>query len=131
MITYHMDINPKQDDSAFYCWSNGQTLIATATGDTKKLNVVANGEMYLAIPVFEDGKLSDLGENVIRYSDQLEDAGIRTDFELNQFSKTITNAGWQVWHMNNWFEVYGEEDEDGVVFDSLKRALEFAEGETK
>ena len=130
MITYHMGIVPKQDDSAFYCWSNGQTLIATVTG-TKTLNVVANGEMYLAIPVVIDGELSDQGENVIRYSDQLEDAGIRTDFELNQFSKTITNAGWEIWHQNNWFEVYAEDNEDGVVFHSLKEALEFAEGETK
>jgi hypothetical protein len=130
MITYHIGIVPKQDDPAFYKWDNGQTLIATVTG-TKKLNVVANGEMYLSIPYVVDGDLSEHQTNVIKYSDQLEDAGIKTDAQLNQFTKTMSDTGWEVWHQNNWFEVYAEDDEDGVVFHSLKEALEFAEGEVK
>ena len=131
MITYlHTKVNRKQDDSAFYKLDNGQTLIATVTG-TKTLNVVANGEMYLSIPHVVDGDLSEHQTDVSRYSDQLESAGIKTDAELNQFTKTMSNAGWEVWHQNNWFEVYAENDEDGAVFHSLKEALEFAEGEAK
>lgn len=129
----------KWQDSSFYCNGGLNTLVTLTNELGKTMYVTANGEMYLSIPevqVNEDGttELADVHTR-IRYSDDLIELGIDTDYKLNWLTKIVCEiSGFEMWHMNNWFEVFGE-DEDGIaddmgeVLDSLDEALEYAKAE--
>lgn len=116
-----------QQGSEFYCYGGGQTVLAQLKRDGRLVTVVANGEMYLSIPRIYDGQLQEQGADVIRYTQDLEAYGLDTDLKVHQFTKQMcTNLGYEVWHMNNWFEVYDDEFPDGVVCDTLDMAIETA-----
>jgi hypothetical protein len=83
--------------------------------------------MYLSVPRIYDGQLQEHGADVLRYTQDLEAYGLDTDSKVHQFTKQMcTNLGYEVWHMNNWFEVYDDEFPDGVVCDTLDMAIDTA-----
>jgi hypothetical protein len=113
--------------SEFYCWGGGQTVLAQLKRDGHLVTVVANGEMYLSVPRIYDGQLQEHGADVLRYTQDLEAYGLDTDLKIHQFTKQVCmNMGYEVWHMNNWFEVYDDEFPDGHVCDTLDDAIETA-----
>ena len=111
--------------SEFYCWGGGEVLLAELKRGERTVRVVSNGEMYLSIPSIVDGELVE--RDTIRYTDRLEEAGIKTDRDIHALTKqTCINLGYEIWHMNNWFEVYDDEFPDGVVCDTLDMAIDTA-----
>ena len=113
--------------SEFYCWGGGEVLLAELKRGERTVRVVSNGEMYLSIPTIVNGELVEHGDTVIRYTDRLEEAGIKTDRDIHALTKqTCINLGYEIWHMNNWFEVYDDEFPDGVVCDTLDMAIDTA-----
>ena len=136
MITEEVHEKLKWQDPAFYCNGGLNTLVTLTNELGKTMYVTANGEMYLVPPVVhinEDGTTELVeGYDRIRYSDDLIDCGIDTDVKLNWLTNIVCEvSGFEMWHMNNWFEVFGE-DEDGVaddmgeVLDYLDEAIDYA-----
>lgn len=118
-----------RQDSAFYTWP-GTTNVATVEYNGRTLLVDCVGEMHLTIPDVIDGELVD--GTVVRYTDTLEEVGITNDHELYTFLKQVsTNAGYEVWRMNSWFELFqidenGEFLETNAVYHSIDEAIENA-----
>jgi hypothetical protein len=126
-VIWEKGVDTTRQSSEFYCYGEGETHIARVTNGENTLYVVANGEMYLSIPEIVDGELVERGATVIRYTDRLEEAGIQTDRDLHVLLKQVcVNLGYQIYHNNNWFEVYNDDIPDGVVCDTLDDAIETA-----
>jgi hypothetical protein len=60
----------------------------------------------------------------VRYSDDLEAAGINDDIQLMQFIKTISNSGFEVYRMNPWWEVFAHNEDMGEVYDTFYEAID-------
>lgn len=116
-IDYKEVIPTNRQDVEFYRWVNGSDIYATLTRGDRELNIAANGDMYLCMLNFNnDGSISE-DETVIRYSDDLINAGITDDIQLHQYLKTVANAGYSVYHENPWWEIFADHDPDGIVVD--------------
>lgn len=91
-----------KNDSAFYTNEAGSEVVWEEEGC--EYYVVRAGEMRIHA-VSESGD-----EVVIRYTDQLEDFGIKNDQQLSEWS----DKGEEVfsWVNNSWFEIYTEKDPD-------------------
>jgi hypothetical protein len=114
----YAQVVPEHIQAAEFYAEGGLKTIAVLTRGDREIEVAVNGEMSLVIPEIVNGKLSDEGATIVRYGDDLYDVGINNDFELNQFIKTISNAGFEVYRMNPWWEIFSEIDQDGIVSDS-------------
>lgn len=89
-------------DSAFYTYSQDTETVWSKEGNP--FYVVRAGEMRIHAT-------SESGEEVvIRYTDQLEDFGIKDDKALAEWSA----KGEEVfsWVNNSWFEIYTDEDRE-------------------
>lgn len=112
-IEYHYTANPEQTDSAFHCWDNDWTTLATVKAGGREFIVGSNGEMRIYAPDNE----------VWRYTDDLISAGIDTDEKLAEFSTKPENAN--AWANNNWFEFYEVNGEDSwEVHETVEEAIE-------
>lgn len=80
--------------------------------------------MYLSIPEIVNGELNEDNPRIIRYSDDLEEAGITDDIQFQQFLKTMGYAGWQVYHENPWWEVFAHNEDMGEVYDTFYEAVD-------
>lgn len=101
-----------RQDPCFYVNESNWERVWHEDGNTRY--VVRNGEMRLPYK----------GE-VIRYTDDLERIGVRTDKELEM----LLFSGREFWD-NPWFEVWDTEDLGlEVVFDTLDLAVAYAQGE--
>jgi len=94
-----MSENKDRQDSAFY--TNGDSYVVWEE-DKNPFYVMSVGEMRIHAT---DKSGSPV---VIRYTDQLEEFGIKTDKELAEWSE----KGEEVfsWVNNSWFEIYSTED---------------------
>ena len=110
----------------FYVWQEGAESFAQITYLDRVVDIERNGEMYLSIPDLVNGELNEDHQNIVRYSDQLESAGITDDIQLAQFIKTISNSGYQVYHNNPWWEVFAHNDDLGEVYDTFYEAVDAA-----
>lgn len=112
-VTYLVEQNPDQTDSAFYCWSGGWEVLATIKSGDREFHIGSNGEMRINLP---DG-------DVIRYTEDLLSAGIDTDEKLAEFSAKYANH--DVWVNNNWFEFYelDTNDEWWEVCETIEEAV--------
>lgn len=128
-----VDFENKQD-AAFYTWP-GTTNVAVVKHEGRTVYVDCVGEMYLCVPNVPEGlDLSDpevynypWDETVIRYTDQLQEIGVRTDADLAELDRRFSSNGYEIWHMNSWFEVWSPDDEFGYdAFHSISEALDFA-----
>lgn len=92
-----------RQDSAFYTYESG-TEIVWQNPDEPRFFVVRNGEMRIHYSPDLESQI------VIRYTDQLEGIGVKTDADLERF----TELGEEMfsWVNNSWFEVWAEDDTD-------------------
>jgi hypothetical protein len=88
------------------------------------VEIERGGEMHLTIPNLVNGELTDEYGVIVRYSDDLEAAGINDDIQLMQFIKTISNAGFEVYRMNPWWELFAHNDDIGEVYDTFYEAVD-------
>jgi hypothetical protein len=108
----------------FYRWQEGYENYATITYDDRVVEVECGGQMYLSIPDLVNGELNETDANIIRYSDDLLAAGIKDDIQLMQFIKTISNAGYEVYHQNPWWEVFSHNCDMGEIYDTFYEAVD-------
>jgi hypothetical protein len=123
-VEYTQTIPTSKQMPEFYVWQEGYESYATITYEDRVVEVERGGEMYLSIPNLVNGELNDEGENIVRYSDQLESAGIADDIQLTQFIKTISNSGFEVYHQNPWWEVFSHNSDMGEVYDTFYDAID-------
>jgi len=102
----------------------GHEIYATVSEGDREINIAVNGEMYLTVPYIANGELIE-GE-IIRDAHDLLAAGIESDLQLTQFVKTISNAGFEVYHQNPWWELFSDIDHDGIVCDTFYQAVDMA-----
>lgn len=119
---------PTRQDAAFYTWGPGPTNVATITRGGRKLYIDCVGEMYLVVPSIDGDKVVE--DSVIRYSDDLENAGITSDEILNYVTTYWSmKNGYEIWHMNSWFEVYSDVEDFGYnVWHEVDEAVEACKG---
>lgn len=117
MTKYGTD--PNRQDSSFYTDEQGTQFVWGK--DENPFSVYREGEMRIHA-VNENGN-----DEVIRYTDQLESFGIKTDKELAEWSA----KGEEVfsWVNNSWFVVLHETDTEwySEPFHTLDDAIAFAE----
>lgn len=126
VIDYVMAIPTSCQAPEFYIGPNGFEVYATVSKGDREINVACNGEMYLTVPnIYSDGLLVDT-DNIIRYPSDLHEYGIDDDIRLNQFIKTVSNAGFQVCHENPWWEIFSDNDPDGIICETFYGAIDQA-----
>lgn len=107
-------------DPAFYTMSPAAETV-WQDSENKRFFVVRNGEMRIhARYNIDDAHI------VIRYTDQLESFGVKTDQQLEEW----TDKGDEFFHWanNSWFEVWDSNDTDyfsDPIFE-LDSAIEYA-----
>lgn len=128
-----VDLETRQD-SAFYTWP-GTTGIAVVEHGGRKVYVDCVGEMYLSVPEIpahldvadDEVYRQDWPHIVVRYADQLSEIGVHTDADLENLDKRFSQNGYEIWHMNSWFEVWSDEDDFGYdTFHSVSEAIDAA-----
>jgi hypothetical protein len=108
-----------RQDSSFYTNQAGSEIVWQKIDNP--FYVVRNGEMRIHYsPDLEN-------QQVIRYTDQLEAIGVKTDEDLEKF----TALGDEVfsWVNNSWFEVLNDDDPD--YYSEPYHALEDAIGQAQ
>jgi hypothetical protein len=125
-VEYTMTIPTSKQSPEFYVWQEGAESYAQVTYLDRVVDIERNGEMYLSIPDLVNGELNEDYQNIVRYSDQLESAGITDDIQLHQFIKTISNSGYQVYHNNPWWEVFSHNEDMGEIYDTFYEAVDAA-----
>ncbi len=95
-------MSEKRNDSAFYTNSAGTEVVWEE--ESCDYYVVRNGEMRIHYSPDLESRI------VIRYTDQLEDVGVKNDADLERF--TALGDEMFEWIHNSWFEVYTEKDPD-------------------
>ncbi len=98
-----------RQDSAFYTWWDTQA-VADLTYDEREYRIYCVGEMRIHYK-----------DQVIRYCDDLVNAGIKNDKDLSK----IEEEGGE-WVNNSWFEVYDETNNEytGEVYHEVRDAIE-------
>ena len=109
--------DPKRQDSSFYTNEVGTELVWSR--EDNPFSVHREGEMR--IHAMKNGH-----EQVIRYTDRLEEFGITNDKELGEWSAKEELFDWV---NNSWFVVLHETDTEwySEPFHELDVAIEFAE----
>ena len=123
-VTYTEKIPTSKQMPEFYVWQEGYESYATIKYEDRVVEVERGGEMHLTLPNLVNGELSDEGATVVRYSDDLEAAGINDDIQFMQYLKTISNAGFEVYRMNPWWEVFSHNCDMGEVYDTFYEAID-------
>jgi hypothetical protein len=109
-----------QQDAAFYTHGAGVQDVWLGDDGESRFYVVRNGEMRIHAKKTVDGE-----ETIIRYSDQLEEFGVKTDEQLHNLTE---NGELFNWINNSWFEVWDRENSDSYsdVVDELDAAISYA-----
>ena len=106
-----------REDSAFYTNSAGSEVVWEDKANPR-FYVIRNGEMRIHYS-------RDLeSHTVIRYTDQLEEIGVKTDADLEKF--TALGDEMFSWVNNSWFEVLDSNDSEyySEPYHELKDAVE-------
>ena len=98
-----------REDAAFFTYEGGSMLVWQT--EDKMVRVYKNGEMRI-----------HFGDNVLRYTDDLDAYGFDTDEKL----KAATDDGLIDWIDNPWFEVVWEDNEEGEIFHGYTDAVDYA-----
>jgi hypothetical protein len=123
-VEYTQTIPTSKQMPEFYVWQEGAEAYAQITYLDRIVDIERNGEMHLTLPNLVNGELSDEGATVVRYSDDLEAAGINDDIQLMQFIKTISNTGFEIYRMNPWWELFAHNDDMGEVYETFYEAID-------
>lgn len=124
LVDYKEFIPTSKQMAEFYVWQEGCESYATITYLDRTVEVERNGEMSLTFPAVVNGELQDDDCYIACFSDDLEEMGIHDDIQLTQFIKTISNSGYQVYHMNPWWEVFSHNEDMGEVYDTFYEAVD-------
>ena len=111
-IDYHEVIPENKQMAEFYATGNWEPYATLTRGD-RVISFGVNGEMHLTIPYVENNELID-GYNIIRDCWDMSEH-FKDDIQFNQFLKTMSNSGFEVYRMNPWWEFFADEDPDGIV----------------
>jgi hypothetical protein len=113
-----------RQDPSFYTNDAGLELVWAdfTTGEEPRFRVYRNGEMRIHARHSLDAEYQ-----VIRYTDQLESFGIKTDEELAKW--TDKGDEFFYWANNSWFEVWDSNEPDyySEPYHELKDAIGQAE----
>jgi hypothetical protein len=111
----------KNQDAAFYTDGAGVQTIWYGDDNKARFSVIRNGEMRI-----HARQTLDEEPTVIRYTDQLEAFGVKTDADLQAW--TDKGDEYFTWVNNAWFEVWDAENTDyySDVIDTLDDAIEYA-----
>jgi hypothetical protein len=123
-VEYTQTIPTSKQMPEFYVWQEGAESYATITYLDRVVEIERNGEMSLSLPNLVNGELSDEGVTIVRYSDDLEAAGINDDIQLIQFVKTISNSGFEIYRMNPWWELFAHNEDMGGIYDTFYEAID-------
>jgi hypothetical protein len=123
-VEYTQTIPTSKQMPEFYVWQEGAESYATITYLDRVVEVERNGEMHLTIPNLVNGELTDEYGVIVRYSDDLEAAGINDDIQLMQFIKTISNSGFEIYRMNPWWELFAHNEDMGGIYDTFYEAID-------
>jgi hypothetical protein len=123
-VEYTQTIPTSKQMPEFYVWQEGAESYATITYLDRVVEVERNGEMHLTLPELVNCELTDEAATIVRYSDDLEAAGINDDIQLMQFIKTISNAGFEVYRMNPWWELFAHNEDMGGIYDTFYEAID-------
>jgi hypothetical protein len=123
-VEYTQTIPTSKQMPEFYVWQEGYESYATITYLDRVVEIERGGEMHLTIPNLVNGELTDEYGVIVRYSDDLEAAGINDDIQLMQFIKTISNSGFEVYRMNPWWEVFAHNEDMGEVYETFYEAVD-------
>jgi hypothetical protein len=112
----------KNQDAAFYTDGAGTQVVWDNNTGNGRFYVVRNGEMRIHARTTLDEE-----PTVIRYSDQLERFGVKTDADLQAW--TDKGDEYFTWVNNAWFEVWDAENPDyySEVIHELDLAIENAQ----
>jgi hypothetical protein len=123
-VEYTQTIPTNKQMPEFYVYQEGAESYAQITYLDRVVDIERNGEMYVCVlDLLKDGTISE-DETVIRYSDDLEAAGINDDIQLMQYIKTMGNAGYETVHNNPWWEVFAHNEDMGEVYDTFYEAVD-------
>lgn len=100
----------QRTDPAFYVYGNANHnyVASVSYKNNPRINIYCDGEMR--INLWDSVEARDRNEEphvVVRYSDQLERAGITCDSELYQATERTE------WINNTWFDLYSEDESIG------------------
>lgn len=112
----------KNQDAAFYTDGAGTQVVWDNNTGNGRFYVVRNGEMRIHARTTLDEE-----PTVIRYTDQLERFGVKTDADLQAW--TDKGDEYFTWVNNAWFEVWDAENPDyySEVIHELDLAIENAQ----
>lgn len=140
-ITYNYVVPENKQSAEFWCAGGGYEVFATLEKkdpdnplNDRTVYVGVNGEMYYTIPNapedtdFSDPEVynQDWNEIIIRYSDMWDEVGVHNDDDLDRLHERFSLKGYQITHMNPWWEVWSDDYPDGEVFDSFYMAIDGA-----
>ena len=116
-MSIYSEENTSRQDPAFYTNSSDYEVV---WNENPRFCVIRNGGMnvyYTPFP-YSDSKSID----IIRYTNELEALGIKTDEDLRGAEPLLT------WHNNSWFEVldFNNTDWSSDVYDTLYEAIDKA-----
>ena len=123
-VEYTQTIPTSKQMPEFYVWQEGYESYATITYLDRVVEIERGGEMYLSIPDVSKEGLSEHYQNIVRYSDDLEAAGINDDIQLTQFIKTMGNAGYDIVDNNPWWEVFAHNEDMGEIYETFYEAVD-------
>lgn len=109
-----------KQDAAFYVWEPGSEVVWQS--NDCDFYVIRSGEMRIRYKPNTDD------EQVIRYTDQLQDVGITNDAQLVE----ATDKEVLEWIHNAWFEVWHKEDSEWFSdpFHELQTAINYTQEAT-
>jgi hypothetical protein len=109
-----------RQDSAFYTNEAGHEVV-WQDAEKPRFYVIRNGEMRIHYSPDLENQI------VIRYTDQLEGIGVKTDADLEKFNELGDEMF--TWVNNSWFEVLDSKDPDyySEPYHSLDDAIGQAE----
>ena len=123
-VEYTQTIPTSKQMPEFYVWQEGAETYATITYLDRIVELERNGEMHLTLPNLVNGELSDESATIVRYSDDLEAAGINDDIQFMQYLKTVSNAGFEIYRNNPWWELFAHNEDMGGVYETFYEALD-------
>ena len=130
-ITYKEAIPVTKQMAEFYAAGTFEVYATVERKDpdnelnNRTVYVGVNGDMHLTLPNLVNGELSDEGAEVIRYGDHFNNV-FDDDIHFMQYLKTISNAGFEIYRMNPWWEIWSDDYPDGEVYDSFYEAVDGA-----
>ena len=123
------ELDPSRQDAVWYYGEKhiGTATLETAAGKKFSVEIYCDGETRAHLPYKnEDGTYNLSDFEVIRYEDQWEARGSKTDEPMQEESKKIMELGFDIWVFNSWFDLYTEINGTMQHLDAVSHEIEDA-----